>query len=507
MTALGVFAPAAFAGEQQLQSLIESQFASRLFALDSTLWGEAAEAEAAVRLGWTDFAERARTVIAEADKLREELAAAGVDRVVLCGMGGSSLAPLVISPALTVLDSTHPDAVREALSGDIARTVVVVSSKSGGTVETLSHRAAFEAAFTAAGIDPAGRIVNVTDPGSALEAAAQAAGQRVFLADPNVGGRFSALTAFGIVPSVLSGADVASLVDEAEAARAELLGDTAENPALRLAASIAAGLPEQFVLEVTSDGTAADSLGLWIEQLIAESTGKSGKGVLPIALGTNVSEFQAPSTIARRVVLSATVDAAINDELTVSATLGAQFILWEVATAALGRLMGINPFDQPDVEAAKVAARELLGTAAELTATVAPTYDELVEQLRAALPDHAYLAIQAFAFPSRSGVAEGLERLRARLSASLDAPVSAAWGPRYLHSTGQLHKGGPVRAAFLQFVEIADEDLAIPGATSTFGELIAAQSNGDANVLRARDRNVVIIVTRDFAQLLEQLGS
>lgn len=511
-----MFTPVSPVAEERLESLVSGRFASRLFAKDPTLWGEAAEPEASIRLGWTSFAVQARELVAATAALREELAGRGVSRVVLCGMGGSSLAPLVMAPDLNVLDSTHPDAVREALEGDLDRTVVVVSSKSGGTVETLSHRATFEAAFTARGIDPADRIVVVTDPGSALEASARDAGQRVFLADPNVGGRFSALTAFGIVPSVLSGADIAAIVDQAEAVRDELRTDSTENPALRLAAAISSALPEQYVLEVASDSTIAQGIGLWIEQLVAESTGKDGQGVLPIALGAATNASAAPAPIARRVVLSGEADAGAPDAITVAAPLGAQFLLWEVATAALGHLMGIDPFNQPDVEAAKAAARELLGAAGEPDATSNEPADSLSEEsltaealtaeLRALLPQNAYLAIQAFAYPRRSEAAELLEALRARLSAELGAPVSAAWGPRYLHSTGQLHKGGPATAAFLQLVELADEDLAIPGGTSTFGELIAAQSHGDAAVLRSRGRNVLTIVTRNLPELLRKLG-
>lgn len=505
MTTSRVFAPSISGYVDRLTELVNSRFSSRLFAHDASLWGPDAESEAQIRLGWTDVAARARETITEATALRDELAAHNIDHVVLCGMGGSSLAPLVIAPALTVLDSTHPDAVREALSSDLSRTVVVVSSKSGGTVETLSHRAAFAAAFTEQGIDPAGRIVVVTDPGSALEASAQESGQRVFLADPNVGGRFSALTAFGIVPSVLSGADVVTLVEDADAARSQLGTDSPENPALQLAASLAAGLPSQYVLEVTSDGSTPQHFGLWIEQLIAESTGKNGTGVLPIALGHTVDAAGEPSAIARRVVLSTQADEALGDDLTVSATLGAHIMLWEVATSALGRLMGIDPFNQPDVEAAKIAARELLGKPIDLSVSDAPSRDELLSQLREIVAENTYLGIQAFAYPNRVGAAELLEQLRSTLSHELDAPVAAAWGPRYLHSTGQLHKGGPATAAFLQFVEIADQDLDIPGGTSTFGDLIAAQSHGDATVLRERGRNVVTLVTRDLPQLLRTL--
>lgn len=497
----GVSRDSAFEGA--LGALLDAEFASRLFACDATLWGEAAAVEAAVRLGWTDFAASAQRVLAEAQALADEFRAAGVDRFVLCGMGGSSLAPLVIAPSLTVLDSTHPDAVRAALEGDLGRTAVVVSSKSGGTVETLSHLAAFEAAFAGAGIDPTARIVVVTDPGSKLETAALANGERVILADPNVGGRFSALTAFGIVPSVLAGADVAGLLREAEAARPTLAVDAPENPALRLAAAIGAGLPERFQLELHPDGTLPDELGLWIEQLVAESTGKDGRGVLPIALPAG-----AAATLAPGVTLLTYGDGELASvpapEITVSGSLGEQLLLWQVTTAALGFLIGVDPFNQPDVEAAKTATRESLGEpGSPAPEPLSPA--EARAALRELVPAGGYLGIQAYVDPGLPGVGALLEEARAALNAELGVPVSLGYGPRYLHSTGQIHKGGPKRAAFLQIIGLASRDVAIPGAEQTFGELMAAQARGDASVLRARGRGVVTVETHEPEAFLRGL--
>ena len=487
--------------EHSLAALTAARFASRLFAKDATLWGPAAEPEARIRLGWTDFADAAERIIAEAGAHRAALAASGVDRIVLCGMGGSSLAPYVMAPGLVVLDSSHPAAVRRALSEGLDRTAVVVSSKSGGTVETLSHLAAAEVAFTEAGIDPSERIVVVTDPGSALAERAEASGMRVFLADPEVGGRFSALTAFGIVPSVLAGADVSVLVRDADAARPELAEDSEENPALVLAAALAAELPKRFVLEMHQDGTLADGLGLWAEQLIAESTGKEGKGVLPIAL-----PHGAPGTGGDSVIEAwLSVAPREGGALSVAGTLGEQFLLWEVATAALGFLLEVDPFNQPDVEAAKVAARELLGQPApEPTEPREPA--ALIASLRELAPSVDYVGVQAYIDPAAEGVSAQLAALRDALVATLGVPVAVGFGPRYLHSTGQFHKGGPGPAAFLQLVDASGgEDLAIPGAPQSFGELLAAQARGDANVLRSRGREVLVAESADPLRYLSGL--
>lgn len=497
---------------RDLAALVQDRVASRLFALDASLWGAEAEVEAAIRLGWTDFAVTAEAATAEAEELRDELRARGIDRVVLCGMGGSSLAPAVIcrwaGVELDTLDSTHPAAVGAKLGKDLVRTVVVVSSKSGGTIETLSHRAAFTAAFREAGLDPAQHIVVVTDPGSALEADARAAGQRVFLADPNVGGRFSALTAFGLVPSVLAGADVRPLLAEAAAVRDMLASDSVENPAHVLAATIAQDLPERYVLGILADAGARWGLGSWIEQLVAESTGKNGRGVLPIALPEDAAELAHTPANTRIVRLRAGSGLPVESpgDLVVAAPLGAQLLLWETATAVLGRLMGIDPFNQPDVESAKVAARAQLDADAPTPRQLGESQDpaSLLDALRDALPANGYLAIQAYLDPE-SPAAPLLSELRNRLAAALDTPVALCWGPSYLHSTGQLHKGGPALGAFLQLTEHDLEPLAIPGSDNGFDALIAAQARGDREVLEARGRAVVAMASEDPAAALRKL--
>ncbi|MGO3146863.1 MAG: glucose-6-phosphate isomerase [Leucobacter sp.] len=488
---------------KQLELLVSGCFASRLFAKDTTLWGTEAAVEAGVRLGWTDFEDAAASIIAEAEALRAVFAAEGVDQYVLCGMGGSSLAPMVIAPSLRVLDSTHPDSVRRALSGDLSRTAVVVSSKSGATIETLSHRVAFEEAFALQGIDATQRIVVVTDPGSALERLANESGMRCLHADPHTGGRFSALTAFGLVPAVLAGADGAALVEDASAVRQLLSEDSPSNPALVLAAIIAAALPQQFVLELHSDTTLPGTLGMWIEQLIAESTGKSGKGILPIAHPYGTEGAAHYSEVAERVQLT-TKSVAAESGITVSGTLGEQFLLWEVATAALGALLAVDPFTQPDVESAKVAARQMIG-APEIHSDLTPTVEEVVSSLVSAAPVHSYLAIQAYVDSKDESVAPLLESLRSKLLDELHLPVALGIGPRYLHSTGQLHKGGPVGGMFLQLIDTGAVDQSIPGEDGSFGELMLAQAQGDANVLRERGREVVTVRSAHIVDYLHAL--
>lgn len=291
MSTLGLTATGAAleAIDRHLPALLQDRVASRLGAQDADLWGAPARDEAAKRLGWIDLFEDSRALVPHIAQLTRELRAEGVDRVVLAGMGGSSLAPEVIAATagveLEVLDSTDPLQVSRALERDLERTVLVVSSKSGSTVETDSQRRVVEAAFRDAGIDPRTRLVAVTDPGSPLHAACESAGWRaVFTADPTVGGRFSALTAFGLVPTGLAGVDVAALLDDAEAVLDLLIADDEDNPGLQLGAALGGTRPLRDKLVFADHGSGIAGLPAWIEQLIAESTGKDGTGLLPVVV-------------------------------------------------------------------------------------------------------------------------------------------------------------------------------------------------------------------------------
>ncbi|MSY63256.1 MAG: glucose-6-phosphate isomerase, partial [Actinobacteria bacterium] len=277
--------------KENIAALVADKVASRIAAKDFTLWGKEAESESAIRLGWVNSAHDSMALVDSIIALRDEFRAKGVTRFVLCGMGGSSLAPEVITNkykvSLVVLDSTDPEQVSEVVNDSIESTAIIVSSKSGSTVETDSQKRIFEAAFTAAGIDKTERIVIVTDPGSPMEAAAKADGYRIFNADPTVGGRYSALTAFGLVPSGLAGVDIKGLLEEAIEAAAVLSADEESNPGLILGAAMARtanGSSFKDKIGIIADNSTLPGFGDWAEQLIAESTGKHDKGVLPIVL-------------------------------------------------------------------------------------------------------------------------------------------------------------------------------------------------------------------------------
>ncbi|MBJ7281333.1 MAG: glucose-6-phosphate isomerase, partial [Rhodoluna sp.] len=328
-----------------IENLISNRIASRIASKDYTIWGKDAESESAIRLGWVGSAADTAPLIPEILALREDFKALGVSRFVLCGMGGSSLAPEVITKKygvdLVVLDSTEPEQVLSVVSVDIERTAIIVSSKSGSTVETDSQKRIFEQSFTMAGIDKTQRIIIVTDPGSPMEAAAKADGYRVFTADPNVGGRYSALTAFGLVPSGLAGANIAELVEQAVSVSALLASDEATNPALILGAAMArtqGSVAARDKLAILANNS-LPGFGDWAEQLIAESTGKIDKGVLPVVLEEDSFEL----TAAQQDVLIAQVGAeevANKDGLAVWGSLGAQFLLWEYATVIASYLLG-----------------------------------------------------------------------------------------------------------------------------------------------------------------------
>lgn len=482
---------------------VAAKFCSRLFAGDHTLWGAQAQDEASRRLGWIEDPLDQHALIESVERLRESLAAEGVRRVVLCGMGGSSLAPEVMARAfevsLTIVDTIHPDVLRPLLEADLSDVVIVVSSKSGGTVETDSLRRMFHAALSAQGVDPRRRIVVVTDPGSPLESEAREEGLRVFLGNPNVGGRFSALTAFGLVPAGLAGVPVRELVEDAHAARALLAVDDAANQGLILGAALALGVPPQNKILLV-DPRVVPGFGNWVEQLVAESTGKNGAGLLPV-VGSSLS------SIPDGVAVGPTGSAA---DITVDAPLGALFILWEVATVFASSVLGVNPFDQPDVESAKVAARELLDSGfaprsgeknlGTVSAWSSPPLGvevadaiEAVRWLLRHLHHSSYIALAVF---GPGGAEEGPWRAVAHaLEERTNRPVTLGFGPRFLHSTGQFHKGGPAEGIFIHIIVAPTSDQDIPGRPFGTTELLFAQAHGDAAVLGATGQPVLSLTT------------
>lgn len=489
--------------KELLDDLVAAKFASRLFESDATLWGKEAEAESAIRLGWVNVFERTPELLREAQELRTILHKGGASKIVLSGMGGSSLAPETITKnddvSLTLLDSTHPQAVLEATS-ELEKTALVVSSKSGSTVETRSHLEAFEEAFKKTGIEASERIIVVTDPGSELERYANQHGYRTFLADPNVGGRYSALTAFGLVPSVLAGADCVKLVEDAQSAAKALREDSPNNPGLILGAALAAQLPEAYIFGVTAQKHAEGQVADWIEQLIAESTGKQQNGLLPLHLYSDEyweTVMTGGDTPQNMFLVDLNplnkAETRFDRGISVWGSLGAQFMLWEVATVALSRLIGVNPFDQPDVKSAKSAARASLDKS--LTSGEAPIVDKFVaEEIIPTLNNFAkkghYIAIQAFLTADSKELLSSLSQI---LYEEFKIPVANGFGPRYLHSTGQFHKGGPRKGVFLQIVEKQMADVEIPSLNCGFDDLLLAQAQGDKEVLEALGMPVITI--------------
>ncbi|XAZ32970.1 glucose-6-phosphate isomerase [Paenarthrobacter ureafaciens] len=510
---------------KHIDSLVEDRIATRIFAKDHTLWGPDAESESAIRLGWVEAPAVSQPLVGQILELRDALRAEGVSHIVLCGMGGSSLAPEVIAGTagveLTVLDSTDPEQVGAALADRLAETAIVVSSKSGSTVETDSQRRVFEKAFNDAGLDAKSRIIIVTDPGSPLDKASREAGYRaVFNADPNVGGRFSALTVFGLVPCGLAGVDIQAFLDEAEEAAEVLNEDSADNIGLSLGVALGGTTPLRNKIVIAEDGSGIVGFADWAEQLIAESTGKLGTGVLPVVAGPDSPEARGGAEdvlVVRLVDADADVELREN-EVAIAGGLATQMFVWEFATAVAGRLLGINPFDQPDVEAAKVAARGLLDARPEPTPAAftdgavevrggewlgqAATVTEAVQALLDQLGPDGYLSVQAYLDRISHAPLEGI---REELAAVSGRPVTFGWGPRFLHSTGQFHKGGPAIGVFLQVTAASSTDLEIPERPFTFGELISAQASGDAQVLEGHGRPVLRLHLTERAAGVAQL--
>ena len=501
--------------------LVADRVPGLLAAKDPTLWGPAAEPEARIRLGWLDTTGRSRELLAPLAELADELS--DLDHVVLAGMGGSSLAPEVICRTLgrplTVLDTTDPHQLRVALADRLERTVVVVSSKSGTTVETDSHRRAYWQAFRAAGLSEAEagrRFVIVTDPGSPLAGTGRQLGAVVLTADPEVGGRYSALTGFGLVPAALAGVDVIELLDQADALRPSLAQES-DNPALALGAALAAHGTGPVAL--VEDGTGIVGLADWAEQLLAESTGKQGRGLLPVVMEAP----DAPGVTGARVLtvtaggslpVGAVPGGGVRPDLAVNGPLGAQFLAWEYATAVAGRVLGINPFDQPNVAESKENTSAILAAgppppgpavvdgAVELRGPAAGSLRAALAGLLAGLPGDGYLAVMAYL--DRTGDAAAA-RLRELLARATDRPVSFGWGPRFLHSTGQYHKGGPPTGSFLQITGAVTGDLEVPGRPYSFGQLQAAQAAGDRQALARRGRPLLHLHLRDRADGIAQL--
>lgn len=511
--------PLADATDEVAAGLVAQRAVDRLLARDHTLWQDD-PTEVADRLGWLDCPTAMRDRLDELAAFADGCRADGLHRVLVAGMGGSSLFPEVLgcsfgtppgALAIEVLDTTDPAAVARATGAAVATpTLVLAASKSGTTIETRSH---LEHLWATLG-DP-GRFAATTDPGSQLGALAAERGFRATFENPSdIGGRYSALSLFGLVPAALAGVDAAALLDGGAGALDDLL------PALRLGAAMAAGAREgRDKLTFAIDDRLA-AFGLWVEQLIAESTGKAGTGVLPVvgeplgapgdygddrlfvAIGRpggghdreRLDALAAAGHPVLRVELPDGGELADDGGHALAAALGAQVVLWEAATALCGAALGINPFDQPDVAAAKAATQAVLDAGAVPDEAATPVAD-LLDQVRPG----DYVALQAYVDPASPVVAR-LEAARGAIRDRLRVATTVGLGPRFLHSTGQFHKGGPPTGVFLQVVGDDPEDVAIPGAPYGFARLKQAQAAGDLTTLRQRGLRAGRIDVEDLAR-------
>ncbi|MDH3249630.1 MAG: glucose-6-phosphate isomerase [Acidimicrobiia bacterium] len=494
---------------------------------DPSVWSDDPDTpELGNRLGWLDLHDTMRPELADIERVAGEVAARS-DHVVLCGMGGSSLAPDVFSavfgrsegfPELIVLDSTHPGAVLAVESRiDPARTTFVISSKSGTTLETLSF---FRYFWAATGGDGE-RFIAVTDPGSRLSALGRDRGfHAVFEANPDVGGRFSALTHFGLVPAALMGVDVAALLDAAARLAAQADSNANHDPVagIGIALAEAARVGRDKLTILTSPSLS--SLPAWMEQLIAESLGKDGTGIVPVAdepigdpsvygpdrvfLSYQLQGEHAPD-LER---LSKAGFPVIGFELPTESSLGYEMLRAEGFTAVAGAVLGVHPFNQPNVEAAKDFARRAMSGDLDLGSVETLTGSEAAAALVLmvdGLGPGGYFGVHAY-LPPGDGLWSAITDLRTAVRAKTGVATTAGWGPRFLHSTGQLHKGGPAGGAFVQLVDDPGTGLAVPETENTFDEIIGAQSAGDRAALIEAGRDVIRIdVGSDAAGMVRSL--
>ncbi len=524
--------------EARLRQWESDGFIERMLAHDPTLWAPRGTPEIENRLGWLDLPSTMAPKIDGLVQFGRDVASEGFTDVVVLGMGGSSLAPEVFQttfgnthghPRLTVLDSTHPAAVTSLADAlDLSRTLFVVSSKSGTTTEMLSFFYYFWARLTEAGIDPGPHFVAVTDPGTPLEKLANERGfRRVFSSPEDVGGRYSALCEFGLVPAALIGIDVGELLATTQSAQD--MPDEQIELALRLGATIGecALAGRDKLTFVTSPGLR--SLPTWIEQLVAESTGKLDVGIVPIdqepvwdypdyghdrvmvyiGLRTEPEQYKREA-VQGLVPEWAHVSQVIEDTHEISRLM----MWWEIATAAAGAVLGINPFDQPDVQLAKDLAREAMagGGSSRDSGRVISIDDADVGTVASDWLESAssgdYIGLHAYLAPSDT-ISEGIRNLRGALGRKARVATTAGYGPRFLHSTGQLHKGGANNGLFLQIVDDAmSNDVAVPETDYTFGQLLTAQAAGDAGALIQRGRRVLrVSLGADAQSGLERLAS
>ena len=529
-----------------LKRLNDEKIVERIWNKDHTVWSNDPN-EISNRLGWLDSVEVTGQSLNEIKNFVNDVRNAGFTHALLMGMGGSSLAPEVFRLTfgvkegyldLSVIDSTHPQVVMEKVKeSNPETTLYIVSTKSGGTVETFSFMKFFyNYVSKILGREEAGKhFVAITDPGSGLQTVAQELNfRKIFLNDPNIGGRFSALSLFGIVPAALVGADIEKilLLAKHESANCRKSGNDISSNIASQIGLIIGGLGKKGIDKLTYIiSPEFKFIGAWIEQLIAESTGKVGKGILPVDLESiETPEFYSSDRLFVYIKLKddSSYDEKVGElksagyplielELEDKLELGKQFFMWEYATAVAGWVLQIQPYDQPNVEQAKIVARKMMAEYQEKGRL--PEFNPVLEEkgikvfgdvkpkslddtlnsfLKNCKSGTNYVAIQAYLNPTKE-IIEDLQNLRTSIQKKYKVATTLGFGPRFLHSTGQLHKGDAGNGYFIQFVSSIEEDLPIPEnageekSSVTFGILIAAQALGDRQALIDNKRKVITI--------------
>ena len=505
--------------QRAIANAIEQKIPTRVWEKDASVWSTDAKVQESIkeRLGWLDVSDWSLQHLTEITDFAKQVQKDGFTHVVILGMGGSSLCVETLRdtfgskegwPKLLVLDSTHPDQVRAVERAcDLKKTLFIVASKSGTTLEPQCYYDYFWQELEFLGNDRRLHFVAITDPGTPLENMGDERGfRKVFPNPPEIGGRYSVLSYFGVVPAALAGIDIEKVLSKASSeaglSRAEedrntplvfglFLGDNAKNGRNKLTIVTPPELR---------------SFGYWAEQLIAESTGKTGKGILPIeGESAAAQKEQADHRVYAHLTLG---DAALDETEEVKPAhfvlhleeiydIGAEFFRWEFATAIAGERLGINPFDEPNVAESKAKTNEVLASYDASKALphdpsfgAVPNSPALDSFLKSNLKFDSYIAIMAY-IERNEASQKAFAELRDKLSLKYHVPVTVGFGPRFLHSTGQLHKGGPADGVFLQFVDTPKEDIPIPEKPYTFGTLIRAQAIGDFETLKKHERAVM----------------
>ena len=503
---------------QAVESLESVNAVSRIWARDYTLWADN-PTEIEDRLGWLDIATAMRGETDALTRFASEARDEGIRHIVLLGMGGSSLGAETLRqcfgqregwPELVVLDSTLPVQIKRVTDTiDIARTLFVVSSKSGTTAEPNLLYRYFREQVQEAGND-GGKFVAITDPGAPLESMAKREGfRKAFLNPPDVCGRYSVLSYFGLVPAALAGYDITGILDSADKMRSKCSESVPpeDNPGALIGAAITllaeAGRDKLTILT----SPALDSFGLWAEQLVAESLGKCGRGIVPVTaeplgevglygddrqfvhlkLSQEGSEVDALTSELERMG-----HPVIRYELDDLLELGGEFYRWEFAVATTAALIGVHPFNQPDVERAKHLTRQALESSAPGAGIASPNSENSLAELLSDMKAGDYLTVLAY-IPQTPENDAALSRLRFEILDKYGIPTTLGYGPRYLHSTGQLHKGGPNNVTVLMIVSPHGEDIEIPGVDFTFGALADAQATADLQALREAGRRTAYV--------------